>query len=125
MNIKKISSILAVIVALFTIVGGVYTFADRYATNDRVDKVEVNHDKDLGKIEVELAGALEAVQNKIDVKHLQFMYDTINRDVYELKRQIRRYPDDKEVEEDYKELLRRKQYVKDKLDKALENIRVN
>lgn len=122
---KKVVWGLSVIVALFSIVGGIWAFEAHYATNTRVDKVEIVHADDINGLEIRLAGALENTQHKLDVRYFQFMYDKLSNDLMELRRQMRRYPEDEILKQDYNDLLNRRSDVKKQLDEAIKKIKVN
>lgn len=53
------------------------------------------------------------------------MYEVFSKEALEIKRQMRRYPEDEALREDYREALKRKQDTKDKLDEAIKKIKVN
>lgn len=122
---KKVIVGLSVVASLFAIVGGIWGFETHYATNKRVDGVEVAHAEDISELEIQLAGALENTQHKMDVKYWQFMVNKFSEDALEIKRQMRRYPEDEILKEDYRETLRRKSEAQKKLDESMEKIKVN
>jgi ABC-type thiamine transport system substrate-binding protein len=121
---KKIIVGLSVVATILTIVGGIWAFETHYATNKRVDRVEIVHAEDMKQLDIELAGALENTQHKLDVRYFQFLHDKYTQDVLELKRQMRRYPEDEMLKEDYRDLLGKKKSVKEKLEQSLEKIKV-
>lgn len=122
---KKVIAVISAFGAVFTLVAGIWAFEAHYATNDRVNKVEISSKENIDELEIQIAGALERQQQKADVRYFQFEYDKILNDIFELKRQIRRYPDDELLRQDLIDMLERKKNIKEKLDKALEKIRVN
>jgi len=111
---KKIVIGLSVITTLLAIIGGLWGFDSHYASA-----------KDMNGLEIRVAEGFENTQNKLDVRFLQFMYDKLTQDMYDIKRQLSRYPNDKVLEEDYKEVLRKRSRIKEKLDEALKRIKVN
>jgi hypothetical protein len=122
---KKVIAIISSITAVFTLVAGIWAFEAHYATNDRVDEVFISAKENVKDLEIQIAGALERQQLKSDVRYWQFEYDKILNDIYELKRQMRRYPEDEVLKQDLMDLLGRKKTVKEKLEKSLEKIKVN
>lgn len=122
---KKVVVVLSAVATVFTIVAGIWGFETHYATNTRVDKVEIAHADDIKGVEIRLAGALENTQHKLDVRYFQFMYDKLGDDLNELRRQMRRYPEDNILKEDYVELLNRRNDIKKQLDEAIKKIKVN
>jgi hypothetical protein len=119
---KKVIIGLSVIATLFAIVAGIWGFETHYATNKRVDIVVSAHAKDLKQLETKISGTLERSQYKMDVRYFQFLHEQLARNMLEVKRQMRRYPEDEVLKEDYRDLVQRKQTVKGKLDAALEKI---
>ena len=122
---KKVIATMSALAIVFTLVAGIWGFEAHYATNDRVDKVEISSEKNVQNLELEIAGALERQQQKADVRYFQFEYDKVLNDIYELKRQLRKYPDDEVLKQDLIDLMGKKQTIKEKLDKALQKIKVN
>lgn len=88
---KKVVLGLSVIATLFAIIGGIWGFETHYATNKRVDKVEIAQAQEVKEVEIQLAGALENTQHKLDARYWQFMYEVFSKEALEIKRQMRRY----------------------------------
>lgn len=122
---KKVVATISAVAAVFTLVAGIWAFETHYATNDRVDEVFMSTKENVKDLELQIAGAFERQQLKSDVRYWQFEYDKILNDIYDLKRQMRRYPEDEVLKQDLMDLLGRKKTVKEKLEKALEKIKVN
>lgn len=122
---KKVVATISAVAAVFTLVAGIWAFETHYATNDRVDEVFISAKENVKNLELQIAGAFERQQLKSDVRYWQFEYDKILNDIYDLKRQMRRYPEDEILKQDLMDLLGRKKTVKEKLEKALEKIKVN
>jgi len=122
---KKVVATMSAVAAVFTLVAGIWAFEKHYATNDRVDEVFMSTKENVKDLELQIAGAFERQQLKSDVRYWQFEYDKILNDIYDLKRQMRRYPEDEVLKQDLMDLLGRKKTVKEKLEKALEKIKVN
>jgi len=59
------------------------------------------------------------------VRYWQFMYDKLTTDINNLRRQMARYPNDQVLKQDYQDLINQRQEVKEKRDKAMDNIRIN
>ena len=110
---KKFALILGIITTLLTMIGSIWAFESHYATNKTVEKLEI-----------QIAGALENQQLKGDVRYFQFMMDKIMSDIFILKRQIEKYPEDQMLKQDYQDLLDRRKEIKIKLEQALRNIKV-
>lgn len=120
---KKVILILGAVATVLTIMGGIWGFEAHYATNKRVDTVVKSAEKDVNDLEIQLAGALQNQQYKSDAKYWQFMYERLLKDLTELKRQMRRYPEDEILKEDYRALLERIKEVRAKLDSSIEKIK--
>jgi len=110
---KKFTLILGIVATLLTMIGSIWAFESHYATNKTVEKLEIN-----------IASALQNQQYKGDVRYFQFMMDKVMSDIFILKRQIERYPDDQMLRQDYQELLERRKQIKIQLEQALRNIKV-
>ena len=121
---NNIKTILGIITAILVIIGAVWGFGFTFATNERVDKVEISSGKKVVDLEIQIAGALQNQQSKSDVRYWQFMYDKLTNDMYEMKRQMRRYPEDEVLKQDYRDLLDRRKGVKTKLENAMQRIKV-
>lgn len=122
---KKVITTISAVAAVFTLVGAIWGFETHYATNKRVDKVEIAQAEEVKDLEIQLAGALENTQHKLDVRYFQFMYDKLGQDLNEIRRQMRRYPEDEILKEDYKEIKQRRNDIKRQLDDAIKKIKVN
>ena len=122
---KKVIVVLSAVATVFTIVAGIWAFEAHYATNTRVDKVETVHKENLFKLEETIAGALENQQYKSDARFFQFELEKVQRDIADLRRKMQQNPNDRLLEQDYEELIQRKRLLKQKLDEALQSIKVN
>jgi len=119
---KKVITIMAALATVLTLVGGIWGFEAHYATNTRVNNVVLVAENDVDRLEVQLAGALQNQQYKSNAKYWQFMYERLIKDLTELKRQMRRYPEDDILKEDYRALLDRIKEARRKLDESMEKI---
>jgi hypothetical protein len=122
---KKVITTISAVAAVFTLVGAIWGFEAHYATNKRVDGVEIVHADDIAGLEIKLAGALENTQYKSDVRFFQFMYNKLGEDLIELRRQMRRYPEDELLKEDYRVVQQKRLDIEKQLDEALKKIKVN
>lgn len=121
---KKVVVSLSVIATVFSIVGGIWAFDSHYASDKRVDKIEISYAEEMDNMEKKVASALENTMHKFDVRYFQLLYDKINEDLKNTRKEIKRYPDDELLKDDYRDLIERRKDIKDKLDKALEKIKV-
>lgn len=122
---KKITVGLSVTATILAIIGGIWTFDSHYATAERVDKVEVAAKEDVIKLEKNVASALQNQQYKADIRYLQFLLSDIQNQIYEIKKQMRDFPNDQSLKGEYEYLLQRQREVKEKLDNTLHDIKVN
>jgi len=120
---KKVVVSLSAVATVLTIVAGIWAFEAHYATNSRVDGVAIAAEQKVEQLEIQLAGAFENQQHKSNAKYWQFMLERLMKDLSELKRQMRRYPEDEILREDYRALQERIKEVRSKLDQALEKIK--
>ena len=116
MNLKKIIIAAAsIITAIFTILGGLWAFENHYATNKKVDT-------EIERVEIQVAGALQNQQIQNNYKFYQFMYDKLTQDMFEIKRQLRRFPEDQELRQDYQDVKRERSNLKGKMDSLMEKV---
>jgi len=118
---------------LITIVAAVWVVGNTFATNNRVDKVEVvtemNINKKIELFEVEVAGALQIQNKAIQTQQLknnynfyQFQHDKLVQEKMEIKRQLRRDPNNQGLRQDYLELEEERKRIKQKMDELMEKI---
>ena len=112
---KKFFAILGAITAILSLMGGIWAFDNHYATNVKVDK-------EINRVEVQVAGALQNQQIKNDYKFYQFQYDKLTQDLYGLKRQMRNNPNDQGLQADYNEIVQERQAIKRKMEDLLRKI---
>ena len=122
---KKVVLGLGVIATLLTIVGGIWGFEAHYATKTEVNKVEVVAKEKVSHLEIQIASALQNQQYKSDVRYFTIMLDKIQRELEYVRKQIREFPDDGALRQDYTDLLQQRNEVKQKIENAMRNIRVN
>lgn len=117
---------IGIVVGLITIVGAVWIVGSTFATNDRVDKVEVVTEKNINTkieaFEVEVAGALQNQQIKSDYQFYQFLYDRLTQEMLEIKRQLRRDPNDQLLRQDYIDKKEERDKLKEKMDKLMDKV---
>jgi hypothetical protein len=123
---KNLKTILAIIGSIIVLIGAVFAFSTTFATNERVDKVEVTTERNIGvkieQLEIKVAGALQNQQIKSDYKFYQFQYDKLVRDKMEVKRQLRRNPTDQGLRQDYQEIEEERKRIKQKMDELMNKI---
>ena len=107
---------------LITIVAAVWVVGNTFATNNRVDKVEVVTEQKLESFEVEVAGALQNQQYKNNYNFYQFQHDKLVQEKMEIKRQLRRDPNNQELRQDYLELEEERKRIKQKMDELMDKI---
>ena len=122
----KLKTTLAIAGSLVVLIGAVFAFATTFATNKRVDKVEVTTERNVNTkmkdFEEEVAGALQNQQIKSDYKFYQFQHDKLIQDKMEVKRQLRRDPNNQELRQDYLELEEERKRIKQKMDELMNKI---
>ena len=116
---KKVIAGLSALAALFAIVGGIWAFEIHYATDKRVDSVVAYHENDMDELRLEIAGAIKQQQLKGDIQFYSMMIEklTIERDA--IRRQLRQYPNDPYLKEDYKNVNEEIKRFKQLLDQAI------
>ena len=108
---KKLLAALGVIVTILSLIGGIWAFDVHYATDEKVDNLEI-----------QIAGALQNVQIKSDYKFYQFMYDKLTQDMYRIRRLIRANPSDQNLKMDYQEVVKQRTEMKGKMDELMRKI---
>lgn len=111
---------------LITIVAAVWVVGNTFATNNRVDKVEVVTERNINtkieELEVEVAGAIQTQQYKNNYNFYQFQHDKLVQEKMEIKRQLRRDPNNQELRQDYIELEEERKRIKRKMDELMDKI---
>ena len=112
---KKFMTILGVILAILSLVGGIWAIEDHYATNKTVNN-KIEH------VEIQVAGAIQNIQMKTDYQFYQFMYDKLTQDMFVLRKQMRDNPSDQVLRQDYKDVCDQRKDIKSKLDQLMKKI---
>ena len=113
---------IGVITAILSLIGGIWAFDAHYASSEEVAEVEVEAKEDVKDLEIQIAGALQNQQMKSSVTFWQFQIEILENELKELRRQMRRYPEDQALREDYRDTLERKREVQKKMEKAMQRI---
>jgi len=108
---KYVKTILGILGTLMVLISGIWAFNSTFATNDRVDEVEI-----------EVAGAIQNQQIKNDYKFYQFLYDKLGVDMMEIKRQLRRSPSDQMLRQEYTEKKEERDKIKEKMENMIKEI---
>ena len=112
---KKIMTIIGAILAVLSLIGGIWAIEEHYATNKTVDsKIE--------GVEFQVAGAIQSIQIKTDYKFYQFMYDKLTQDMFLLRKQMRDNPNDTMLKQDYKEVCDQRREMNIKLEQLMRKI---
>lgn len=113
---------IGVITAILSLIGGIWAFESHYATSAEVAEVKIEAKEDVKDLEIQIAGALQNQQMKSNVQFYQMTYDSLTRKLNELRRQMRKYPEDQDLKQDYQELYEERRRIKNKLDESLRKI---
>jgi hypothetical protein len=106
---KKFLTSISVITAVIGLLVALWMFDGHYETKAAaVEKIE--------QVEIVVAGAIQNQEIKSDYKFMQFIYDKLTTEMYNLKRQMRRYSEDQDLKDDYTDVVRQRNEVKFKLD---------
>ena len=112
---KKVMTIIGAILAVLSLVGGIWAIEEHYATNKTLDhKIE--------GVEFQVAGAIQNIQIKTDYKFYQFMYDKLTNDMFLLRKQMRDNPNDAMLKQDYKDVCDQRKEMKIKLEQLMRKI---
>jgi hypothetical protein len=102
----NLKGIMGVIILVLSLIGGVLTFDDRYATS-----------KELVQLEQKVVKTLEEHRKADTVDRLEQRYDSLGDTIIKQKSQMRQYPNDRDLKEDYETTVKEREKVKEKLDK--------
>lgn len=102
----EIKTIIGSIILGVSLITGILTIDGRYATS-----------KELVQTEQKVIKTLEQFQANQERKNLEQRYENITDRVYDYKALIKKNPRDVELQEDYQNLLREKEAIKQKLEK--------
>jgi len=112
---KKVMAIIGAILAVLSLIGGIWAVEEHYATNKGVDD-KIEH------VEFQVAGAIQKIQIKTDYKFYQFMYDKLTNDMFLLRKQMRDNPNDNMIKQDYKDVCDQRKEMKIKLEQLMRKI---
>jgi len=112
---KKVMAIIGAILAVLSLIGGIWAVEEHYATNKGVDD-KIEH------VEFQVAGAIQNIQIKTDYKFYQFMYDKLTNDMFLLRKQMRDNPNDNMIKQDYKDVCDQRKEMKIKLEQLMRKI---
>lgn len=112
---KSIVTASSVIIAIFSLLGGLWAFENHYATNKTVTT-------EIKRVEFEVAGAIQTQSIKSSYQFLQFQYDKLTQDMMNIKRELRRNPDNQDAREDYQDVKQERLRIKQKMDQLMEKI---
>ena len=112
---KKVMTMIGAILAVLSLIGGIWAIEEHYATNKGVDD-KIEH------VEFQVAGAIQNIQTKTDYKFYQFMYDKLTQDMFFLRKQMRDNPSDSILKQDYKDVCDQRKEIKIKLEDLLKKI---
>jgi uncharacterized coiled-coil DUF342 family protein len=113
---KNIVSAASIIIAIFTILGGLWAVENHYETKaEAKEKIE--------KVEIQVAQALQTQQIRTDYQFYQFMYDKLTQEMYSIKRQLKRNPEDTDLREEYNDIKIEREKIKNKMRELMEKIK--
>ena len=121
-NKKTIISAASIIIAIFTILGGMWAFDSHYAKSAEIEELEVQVVQSLRQYNEQQIHVQQIYQYKNEYRFYQFIYDKLGRDLLEIRRQIRRYPEDEILRQDYVEVREERVKIKEKMDEIFRKI---
>lgn len=123
MNKKTIVTSLGVIATILAILGGLWAFEDRYAKSAEVKELEVQVVESLQQFNEQQTKIIQTNEYKNQYRFYQFLYDKLGQDLLEIRRILRRDPEDQILRQDYIDVQEQRKKVKDKMDQLLEKIK--
>ena len=121
-NKKTIFSVLGALAAGFAVLGGLWAFEDRYAKSAEIVELEVQVVQSLQEYNIQQQKAINVIQLKQDYRFYQFLYDKLGNDLLEIRRLLRRNPEDQILRQDYVEVREERVKIKEKMDEILRKI---
>lgn len=116
-------TILGVITAILSLIGGIWAFDSHYAKSEEVADLKIEAEENVNDLEIQIAGVLQNQQSKGEVRFWNLQLQIIDNELKELRRQMRRYPEDQGLKEDYRDALERKRQVQKKIEESMSKIR--
>ncbi len=115
MNWRKINSIIGAIILIAAFAGLVIKFDKTYAK-------EIVVVETLREFQTEQQQRSETFQLKTDYRFYKFLYDDLTKDIGLYRKMLKSDSDNLELQEEYKELIAQRRYLKQKMDSILEKI---
>lgn len=117
---KKITGIAIVVIALIT---SGFVLEDRYNNQKDHDKDLVHAseivDNKIEKLDTKVAVTLQQMQKSNDYNHYSRVLEDLNAQIYKLRQWLRQNPNDMEAREDYENLKKNRDKVKERLDSLM------
>lgn len=122
-NKKSIITTLTIVATLLAILGGFWAFEDRYAKSAEVKDMEVQVVQTLKQFNMQQMKVIQLNEYKNQYRFYQFLYDKLGQDLLEIRRQLRRYPEDQILRQDYVDVKEQRDGVKEKMNELMEKIK--
>ena len=102
------------IVVIFSLIGGVWAFDDRYVSKEAVEEK-------LEQQEKIVIATLQKFKQQIDYRWYQNLYNDLTVQMMQYKNLLRKNPNDELLKQEYKDIVDKRKKVKEILDKLLED----
>ena len=112
---KSYWKIISALVLLFSFLGGVWAFDDRYAK-------EVVVAQSLQQFQQQTLKSNKQFQAKIQIQFYQMTYDNLTKEMFSYKRLMRENPRDLEIKEEYDRIVEERKRTKIKINEFLEKM---
>ena len=113
--LKSYWKIISGVVVIFSLLGGVWAFDDRYAKEEIVAQ-------NLQQLQQQTTQTIKQVQLKIQLQFYQMMYDNLTKEMFSYKRLLRENPNDPEIREEYERIIIERNRIKTKINELMEKI---
>ena len=111
---ENIGKTVASVIVLFSLIGGVWAFDDRY-----ISKEEVN--TKIEQQEKLVVATLQKFKQQVDYRWYQNLYKELTVQMIQYKSLVRKNPSDEILRHEYKDIIEERKKVKEILDALLEN----
>ena len=109
---ENIGKTIASVIVLFSLIGGVWAFDDRYISKTEVD-TKMKHQEKI------VIATLQKFKQQVDYRWYQNLYDQLTVQILEYRNLLRKNPGDEILKQEYKEIVEERKKIKKILDDLL------
>ena len=109
---ENIGKTIASVIVVFSLIGGVWAFEDRYVSKDTVDQK-------FKQQEIKVVATLQKFKQQVDYRWYQNLYNQLTVQMLNYKKLLRSNPDDEILKQEYKDIIEERKKIKKILDDLL------